>query len=117
MRRGVGRPAAGVATLWALLAAVSAQADGPAICTVRVRSAELIVLICSRDAGDQVWRARSQVACAAQSRCNVWIWEDPAKAPEVAPASDTQIVPSQSDSAVAVWINESQTLVKLRGRR
>jgi hypothetical protein len=101
----------------ALFGMVSARATGPASCSVKVRSTQVIVLICTPDAGDPVWRVRSQAACADQSRCNVWIWDEPAKAPELAPGSDAAIPKYQADAAVAVWINESQTLIRLQARR
>ena len=117
MRRHEGWAVQGAAAVLALVATADACAEGPAICSVRARSTQLIVLICTPNAGDQVWRVRSQAACADQSRCNVWIWDQPAKAPEFAPVSDAQISRFQADAAVAVWINESQTLLRGRARR
>jgi hypothetical protein len=99
------------------VATTGARADGPAICSVKARSTQLIVLICTPDAGDQVWRVRSQAACADQSRCNVWIWDQPAKAPEFAPWSEVQISQLHANAAVAVWINESQRLIRRPARR
>ena len=75
---------------------------------------QTLVMICSHDAGDQVWRVRSQAACAEQSRCNVWIWDEPSKLPA---AKNTAIADSQVEAAVALWINESQTLIRLQTRR
>jgi hypothetical protein len=111
------RAARSAAAVLALLSLGSAHAQGPAACWVRSRSSQWVVLICTPDAGEQVWRVRSQAACADQSRCNVWIWEQPAKAPESAPSTDADITLLQASAALALWINESQSLVKLRGRR
>ena len=116
MRRHEGWAGRAAVVALALVATASARADGPAVCSVRARSTQLIVLICTPDAGDQVWRVRSQAACADRSRCNVWIWDQPAKAPEFAPASDAQISSLQANAAVAVWINESQRLIRRPAR-
>ena len=112
-RRVAGRSAAALMLLWL----TSANAEGPAICWIKARSSQWVVLICTPDAGEQVWRVRSQAACADQSRCNVWIWDQPAKAPEFAPPRDVDVFRFQGEAAVAVWINESQTLIKRQARR
>lgn len=117
MRRHEGWAAWAMVVALALVAMAAAHADGPAICRIKARSTQLIVLICTPDAGDQVWRVRSQAACADQSRCNVWIWDQPAKAPEFAPWSHVQISQLHANTAVAVWINESQTLIRRPARR
>ena len=115
--RSSARRVACSATVLAVLALAEARAEGPAICSVRVRSPQLVVLICTPDAADQVLRVRSQAACAEQGRCNVWIWDQPAKAPDAISLNDFGISPFQVNAAVAVWINESQTLIRLQARK
>jgi len=116
MASNARRATCGAAAVCALLALGGARAEGPAICAVKVRSSQLVVLICTPGAGDQVWRVRSQAACAEQNRCNVWIWDQQAKAPHSV-LNDADISPFHADAAVALWINESQTLIKLQVRR
>lgn len=111
------RAARSAAAVLALLSFGSVRAEGPAACWIRARSSQRVVLICTAAAGDQVWRVRSQAACADQSRCNVWIWEQPAKAPQTAPLNDADLTSFQASTAVALWINESQSLIKLQARR
>ena len=44
----------------------------------------------------------------------MWIWDDAALVPETAPATDAELPKDRTGKAVAVWANDSQSLVSLR---
>jgi hypothetical protein len=46
--------------------------------------------------------------------CNAWIWDDPTKAPVKAPATDSDMPKGQAAAAVAIWVNDSNSLISLQ---
>lgn len=91
----------------------AADARAPS-CTVRAQSDALVVMVCPPTAGAPQWRAAAESACKARTTCNVWIWDDALQAPAEAPASDEQLPKSMTRNAVAVWANDSKSLINLR---
>ena len=92
------------------LTAVAADSD----CTVKSRSNAVVLMHCKAHLDDKVWAAAAKSACEPGKACNVWIWEDLSKIPEKAPKIDTDLPKSATGAAVAVWINDSANLIKLK---
>ena len=74
------------------------------------RAALAAVVVCPPGLNEAEWREAGKVACPARGPCNAWIWDDSAKAPTVPPTFANPMTDAQVNSAVAVWINNTQTL-------
>lgn len=84
-------------------------------CNVRSASDNVVVIVCRPGLDPDAWRSAGTAACALDfGACNAWIWNDSAKAPEKAPATDIELSESQVRNAVAIWVSEEQHLVVLR---
>ncbi|PZW47075.1 hypothetical protein C8P66_107113 [Humitalea rosea] len=94
-------------------APAQAQAQSGA-CVIKSRSETLVVMVCPPRADAVAWRSAGQAACAARNICNVWIWDDATKAPPLAPRTDAGLSRANSGAAVAIWVNDSASLVLLR---
>lgn len=116
------RPKALAMLLAALLAALcampaTAQAQEKPDCEVRDRSDELVLMVCKPGSPPTQWRSAAQAACGEEGkRCNVWIWSSTADAPAKAPKTDAEIPKQHSAKAIAVWANDSQSLLQIRKR-
>lgn len=93
---------------------VSAAAAASDSCTVTARSSAVVLMHCKANLDDKAWVAAAKAACEPGKACNVWIWEDLSKIPEKAPAIDTDLPKSATGAAVAVWINDSANLIRLK---
>ncbi len=93
------------------LAASAAGGDG---CSVKSRSAGVVIMVCASGVDSTGWRMAAQAACGSKQTCNVWIWDDAAKAPGKAPATDAELPKSATAQARAVWANDSQSLLTIR---
>lgn len=101
--------------LGALAPLAQAQAAVPdQACTVKTRGATVLVMVCPAASDSSVWRAAGEAACGAAQRCNVWVWDDASKAPATAPASDADLPKAAAGAAVAIWVNDSKSLVSLK---
>lgn len=83
-------------------------------CTVKSRSNAVVLMHCKAHLDDKVWAAAAKAACEPGKACNVWIWEDRSMIPLTAPETDTDLPKSATRAAVAVWINDSANLMKLK---
>lgn len=83
-------------------------------CTVKSRNSAVVLMHCKANLEDKVWAAAAKAACEPGKACNVWIWEDPSKIPLTAPETDADLPKSATGAAVAVWINDSANLMKLK---
>lgn len=111
-RAGALLLAAGLVT-----AAPWAAAQEATACEVRDRSPELVVMVCKPASNPTQWRAAAQAACGEErSRCNVWIWTSLEDAPKKAPKLDADIPKQNTAKAVAVWANDTQSLLQVRKR-
>lgn len=86
------------------------QAD----CTVTSRSDAVVLMHCKAGLDDKAWVKAAKAASEPGKACNVWIWEDLSQIPVMAPKVDTDLPKSATGTAVAVWINDSGNLIKLR---
>lgn len=103
----------------ALLAAagfsLTAGADdhgGP--CSVQDRSEAVVIMICPAALSEDDLRTAGQKACGEELFCNVWIWNDAADAPDVAPETDGELDKAKTSLATAIWVNDSESLVLVR---
>jgi hypothetical protein len=83
-------------------------------CKVTSRSDAIVVLVCPQGLDMKAWRDASVEACKGRQNCNVWIWDDPAKAPTNSPAKDSDIPRASVDASKGVWVNGTQTLLQAR---
>lgn len=95
---------------WAAPGAAAASSS----CAVKNRSDAVVLMLCPAGQTDVTLRAAAAKACESKTRCNVWIWDDAALVPETAPATDAELPKDRTGKAVAVWANDSQSLVSLR---
>jgi hypothetical protein len=92
----------------------TAAATASAECRVKSRSDAVVVMVCPPAASDARWQADAANACREKKFCNVWIWNDADKAPTKAPASDAEMPKEAAKRAVAIWANDSNSLMKVR---
>ncbi|WP_146159988.1 hypothetical protein [Nitrosospira sp. Nsp5] len=100
-----------------MMVGMSALADPVATskpCTVKDRTEALVILVCAPNLDQETWQNAARAVCGSALMCNAWIWEDPAKAPVKAPATDSDIPKDQAAAAVAIWVHDSKSLISLR---
>ncbi len=83
-------------------------------CAVTQRSEAVVLMLCQPAQTEVIWRAAALKACEGKQRCNVWIWDDAAHLPTMAPTTDAELPKAQTAKAVAIWAHDSQSLVSLR---
>lgn len=83
-------------------------------CIVKASSGAVAILVCPAQSAEDAWRTAGEIACGSRLACNAWVWDENSKAPEVAPRTDADLPKSSSGQAVAIWINDSKSLVKLK---
>jgi hypothetical protein len=97
------------------LAAEPAPASPAAVpkseCKTVSRSTAVVVVLCPKGLAKDAWTAAGQAACGSVMACNAWIWDDAATAPKVAPARDADFDKRATGKAVAVWANDSKSLL------
>lgn len=105
-----------LATLGVLLMSgpTAAAPQAPAACAVTQRSEAVVLMLCPPAQTEVTWRAAALKACEGKQRCNVWIWDDAAHLPANAPATDAELPKTLTAKAVAIWAQDSQSLVSLR---
>lgn len=83
-------------------------------CSVKARSSAVVLMHCKANLKETDWAEAAKAVCEPGKACNVWIWEDASKIPAKAPDIDTDLPKSSTSAAVAVWINDSESLMKLK---
>jgi len=83
-------------------------------CATQDSSEQLALVLCGKSADQAALKAAGMAACKGKKVCNAWIWDDAAKLPAKAPATDKDLPKSATGAARAIWINDSQTLMELR---
>jgi hypothetical protein len=95
--------------------AAIAQATATASpCTITSRSDAVVIMVCAPNLEQQALRTNGRSACGIKVNCNVWIWDDAAKAPAKAPNTDADLPKDQAAAAVAIWVHDSQSLITLK---
>lgn len=87
------------------------DADNGTQCSVRHSKGSIRVVICPQGLDQEALRAAGEKACGDVQMCNAWIWDDAEKAPKHAPVADADIGPQYVGEAVAVWANDSRSLM------
>ena len=72
---------------------------------------------CKTNLDDKILAQAAKAACEPGKTCNVWIWDDLSKMPTAAPKTDTELPKTATGAAVAVWINDSASLMTLKKPR
>lgn len=83
-------------------------------CSIKDRTEKVVLIFCPRQSHEREWLAAGQSACPTGQHCNVWIWDDHSKMPSNAPKTDAELSKGHAASAVAIWVNDSQSLIKLK---
>lgn len=86
-------------------------------CTTQSRSEQVALVLCSPGTDRAGLQAAGEAACQGKGVCNAWIWEDAAKLPPKAPATDQELPKAATGSARAVWVHDSRHLMELRKAR
>ncbi len=89
---------------------VAASAD----CEVKSRSENVVLMQCSTDSSEDVLKESGQQACAEDVSCNVWFWGKDVALPESAPTKDSDLPKALTSQAIAVWVNDSESLLQLK---
>ena len=105
--------------LAALLAAAPGALAQPAAgaasaCSVRAQSTAVVVMVCPKGFDAGTIQAAATAACGARRECNVWVWDAESKAPAKAPQRDADLDKAQAATAIAVWANDSKSLMRLQ---
>jgi len=82
-------------------------------CLVRDQNELVTVVICPTGLSQLEWHDAGVAACGARKPCAAWIWDDPEKAPEVAPPTPTELSREEITDAVAIWVNETANLITI----
>lgn len=96
---------------FAMQSAVHASAT---TCSVQARSESVVLMHCPSQLGEKTWIEAAKAACMNNQQCNVWIWDDRNKMPKTAPKTDADLDKKHTAAAVAIWINDSQSMMKLK---
>ena len=83
-------------------------------CELKSRSDDVVLMQCSALPSDDDFKKVGQDACGDDSMCNVWFWGAGVNLPESAPEKDSDLPKSLSSQALAVWVNDSGSLLKLK---
>lgn len=83
-------------------------------CTQASRSDNIVLMRCSADATSETWVEAAKKACGNDKSCNVWFWPKDVELPETAPLTDTELPKSLTAQALAVWANDSSSLLTLK---
>ena len=82
-------------------------------CYTKDKSETIVLLVCSNDSHEAQWKNAGKAACESKNRCNAWIWGNPADVPDEAPLQDVMLPKNKTAKALAVWVNDSQSLIKI----
>lgn len=105
-------------TLGQTTTATSSQTStGTSTCTVKASSPAVALMYCPSQTDEKTWIEAAKAACEPGKARNVWIWDDLSKMPASAPQTDAELPKSATSAAVAVWVNDSSSLMKLKKAR
>lgn len=103
-----------VAAVVGAISPSSSSAASPSTCAVKSSNDRLVLMHCPAGLQEKDWIEAAKTACTPGKPCNVWIWEDASKIPPTAPKTDAELPKNATSAAVAVWVNDSSSLMKLR---
>lgn len=83
-------------------------------CKLVSRSADVVLMHCTQESDTEVMVAAAKKECGEDARCNVWFWNSDVALPEVAPEKDVGLPKTLTASALAVWANDSASLLTLK---
>lgn len=83
-------------------------------CKLASRSADVVLMQCAQVSDTEVMVAAAKKECGDDASCNVWFWNSDIALPEVAPEKDVGLPKALTSSAVAVWANDSSSLLSLK---
>lgn len=83
-------------------------------CAQASRSGNIVLMTCSLDATTETWTQAAKQACGDDKSCNVWFWQRGVQLPKIAPLTDIELPKSLTSKALAVWANDSNSLLTLK---
>ncbi len=83
-------------------------------CSVKDRTEAVVLMFCPGQLGEKAWIEAGKKVCGSVTECNVWIWNDQSKMPDAATKTDAELSKKHTSAAIAIWINDTQSLMKLR---
>jgi hypothetical protein len=85
-----------------------------AACEQKSRSEDVILMQCQVVPSEDILKQAGQDACGEDASCNVWFWGGEIVLPQAAPAKDSDLPKALASQALAVWVNDSKSLLQLR---
>lgn len=103
--------------LLTLVLSVTCTQTWAADCNVVSRSSQLVLMQCDASSDRNVWLAAAKTVCESDQRCNVWFWPAGVRLPAVAPSRDQDLPRHLTSQALAVWANDSSSLLELKAAK
>ena len=94
-------------------AGASEAASEKSRCKVLSAEGSIRVVVCPKGLDQEGLRRAGVEACGVVKYCNAWIWDSEEKAPKYSPRIDSDLAQEDVGNAVAVWANDSTSLLKL----
>lgn len=88
-----------------------------ATCNQASRSDDIVLMRCSVDSTSETWIAAAKQACGEDKSCNVWFWHHGVELPKAAPLKDIDLPKNLTSKALAVWANDSSSLLTLKNAK
>lgn len=93
----------------ALIAAPAMAQDSQ--CEAKGTNGMVTLVLCPPGLDEEAWKTAGTEACGARMPCGAWIWDDSANVPLIAPDSHDKLSKKAVQTAKAIWVNETQSLM------
>ena len=78
------------------------------------RSDNVVLMSCAQVVDAEAMVAVAKEECGEDKTCNVWFWSSEVGLPDTAPATDAELPTALTSKALAVWANDSGSLMTLK---
>ena len=106
-----------LAPVGVLMAAVPAMAqeDYTPVCEGKGTNGMVSMLLCPDGLSEDHLANEGRAICAERKPCGAWVWTDAAFVPLEAPDAHDKLPKESVKNALAIWVNESEQLISLKG--
>lgn len=80
-------------------------------CEARGTNGMVTLVLCPPGLDQDAWKTAGTEACGTRMPCGAWIWDDSANVPDAAPDSHDKLSREAVQTAKAIWVNETQSLM------
>lgn len=105
---------ANLVRVFVALAGITPCVDALANCELVRRSEDVVLMHCQEATATETLVEAGKKVCGDDTRCNVWFWNSDVTLPESAPETDVELPKTLTSQALAVWANDSESLLTLR---